>query len=101
MLMHNPYTNGYVDYPLDLSRRNVVLDYYITHETFFCPTYSTWSVIHLYSGDIVYLPYGDRNRRDIYVVTYYYRTKQVSFPYGVYTIKYSAFMQESELLLPR
>jgi hypothetical protein len=101
MLMRNPFTNGYINYPLDLSHDNIVIDYYITHDTFFCPAHTTWSVIKLLNGDTIYLPYGEKNRYDVYIVTSYYLDKIVEFPHGIYTIKYSTFIRENELSLPQ
>lgn len=100
MILHNPYTNSNIDYPLNLSSKNIVLDYYIEHYTFFCPAHTTWCVLHLLDGDTIYLPYGEKNKRDIYIVTSYYLNKEVAFPYGVYTMKYATFMHENKIQLP-
>ena len=97
MLLYNPYTRKRIDYPLDLSPNNIVLDYHIEHETCFCAWRSHWVVAQLLSGDVIYIPYGERNRRDIYVVTPFYLNHTVSFPHGVYTFKYNEFMRESQL----
>lgn len=97
MILYNPYTHSHIDYPLDLSSNNIVLNYHIQHETFFCPWHTTWMVLNLYSGDVVYLPYGEKNRRDIYVVTPFYLNHEVAFPYGVYTLRYSEFLRCSEI----
>ena len=100
MNLYNPYTRKSVNYPLDLSNKNIVRKYYMTHETFFCQWHTTWQVLHLQSGDVIYLPYGDRNRRDIYIVTPHYLNKTVRFPYGVYTLKYYEFLKTSTLNIP-
>lgn len=100
MKLYNPYTKGSIDYPLDLSPNNIVLEYHITHETFFCEWHTSWLVANLKSGDVLYIPYGDRNRRDIYVVTPFYLNKEVQRPYGVYTLRYSEFLQVSKLDIP-
>lgn len=100
MLLKNPYTKKCINYPLDLSLDNIAGKYFIEHETFFCSWFTQWYVVHLYSGDVLYIPSGTRNNRDIYVVTYYYRTKEVKFPFGVYTLSFSEFLKESELKLP-
>lgn len=100
MKLYNPYTKGSINYPLDLSPNNIVLEYYITHETFFCEWHTSWLVANLKSGDVLYIPYGERNRRDIYVVTPFYLNKEVQRPYGVYTLRYSEFLQVSKLDIP-
>lgn len=100
MKLYNPYTKGSINYPLDLSPDNIVIEYYITHETFFCEWHTSWLVVNLKSGDVLYIPYGDRNRRDIYVVTPFYLNKEVQFPYGVYTLSYNEFLKVSRLDIP-
>lgn len=100
MKLYNPYTHHYINYPLDLSSDNIVLEYHITHETFFCSWHTSWCVAHLESGDVLYIPYGDRNRRNIYVVTPFYLDKTVSFPHGVYTLSYNEFIGTSSLNMP-
>ena len=96
MLLRNPYTKKYIDYPLDLSDNNIVVSYRIEHETLFCPYFSQWLVAELTSGDIIYIPTGDRNKRNIYVITSFYRKKEIKFPYGIYVIQYSDFERENE-----
>lgn len=98
MLLRNPYTRRYFDYPLDLSYNNIVLDYRIEHDTFFCPYFSQWLVAELESGDVVYIPTGENRNRNVYVVTSFYRTKQVQHPYGVYTINYNDFARENSTI---
>ena len=91
MLLRNPYTKKYIDYPLDLSDNNIVVSYRIEHETVF----SQWLVAELKNGDVIYIPSGDKNERNIYVITSFYRTKEVQFPYGIYIINSSDFTREN------
>ena len=100
MRVYNPYTHRSLDYPINLSPDNIVLDYYITHETFFCPWFTSWLVVQLQSGDTLYIPYGEKNRRDIYVVTSFYLNHEVQYPHGVFTMKFYEFMKISEIDLP-
>ena len=100
MLLKNPYTKKCIDYPLDLSSGNAVYQCHIEHETFFCPWFTKWLVVYLYSGDILYIPAGERNLRDIYVVSHFYRVKEIKYPHGVYTLSYDEFLKESELEIP-
>ena len=100
MKLYNPYTKGSIDYPLDLSSNNIVLEYHITHETFFCAWRTSWLVLNLESGDVIYIPYGEQNRRDIYIVTPFYLNKEVQFPHGVYTLSYSKFLDSSSINIP-
>lgn len=95
MTLYNPYTRGRIDYPLDLSDKNIVVSYDIAHETSFCPWFTQWLVAELKSGDMIYIPAGDKNERDIYIITSFYRKKEIKYPYGVYTIKYSDFTREN------
>ena len=97
MKLCNPYTRKNIEYPLNLDSDNIIIEYYITHETFFCSWHTSWLVLHLQSGDVIYIPYGERNRRDIYVVTPWYLNKTVKFPHGVYTLKYNEFLNVSSL----
>lgn len=96
MLLKNPYTKKSINYPLDLSLDNIAGKYFIEHDTFFCSWFTQWLVVHLYSGDMIYIPAGFRNSRDIYIVTYEYRVKEVQHPFGVYTLSYNEFLKESE-----
>lgn len=98
MLLRNPYTKKYIDYPLDLSDNNIVVSYRIEHETLFCPYFCQWLVAELKNGDVIYIPSGNRNERDIYVITSLYRTKEVQFPYGIYTINPSDFTRENKII---
>lgn len=100
MKLYNPYTKGSINYPLDLSSDNIVLEYHITHETFFCEWHTSWLVANLKSGDVLYIPYGEQNRRDIYIVTPFYLNKEVQFPHGVYTLSYSKFLDSSSFNIP-
>lgn len=88
MTLYNPYTHGYIEYPLDLEDDNIIRQCFIEHETFFCPWHTQWSVLYLYNGDVIYIPYGNRNHRKAYIVTAYYLNRQIEFPYGVYTIDF-------------
>ena len=85
MQLLNPYTHGVIDYPIDLSNNNIIIDYYIAHDTPFCNWYSEWLVVQLYSGDMIYIPYGYKNNRNVYVVTALYLQKELKKPYGIYT----------------
>ena len=98
MLLHNPYTRGSINYPLDLSDHNITLNYRIEHETFFSPFFSAWLVAELESGDAIYIPTGQNRNRNVYVVTKFYRTKEIKHPYGVYTINYNDFARENSTI---
>jgi hypothetical protein len=89
MKLHNPYTKGYIEYPLDFNLHQQT--YHIEHETFFCRYFTSWAVTTLDSGDVIYIPCGRNRSRDIYVVTRFYLDKTVKFPKGVYTIPLSNF----------
>ena len=89
--MQNPYTKGYVDYPIDLNLEDYT--YRIEHETFFCPYFTAWAVTTLDTGDVIYIPSGQNRSRNIYVVTKFYLNKTVQFPKGVYTIPITDFMR--------
>lgn len=84
MRVFNPYTKGYIEYPLDFALYDHT--YHIEHETFFCPYFTSWAVTTLDSGDVIYVPCGQNRSRNIYVVTRFYLDKTVTFPRGVYTI---------------
>lgn len=89
MKLYNPYTRGYIEYPLnfDLEKHT----YHIEHETFFCPYFTSWAVTILDTGDMIYIPCGENRSRDIYVVTRFFINKTVSFPKGVYTVPLKHF----------
>ena len=84
MRLHNPYTKGTIEYPLNFDLEQ--LTYHIEHETFFCPYHTSWAVTVLDTGDVLYVPCGENRSRNIYVVTRFYLEKVVTFPKGVYTI---------------
>lgn len=92
MLLFNPYTKGYFEYPLNFDFEKPT--YYIQHETFFCPFHTSWAVTILKTGDVIYIPCGENRSRNIYVVTRFYLDKTVKFPKGVYTIPVDYFTQE-------
>lgn len=89
MKLHNPYTRGCIEYPLNFDFSKFT--YHIEHETFFCRYFTSWMVTVLESGDILYIPCGENRSRDIYVVTRFYLDKTVKFPKGVYTIPLTYF----------
>lgn len=89
MRLHNPYTKGYIEYPINFDLEK--LTYHIEHETFFCPYFTSWAVTILDTGDVIYIPCRENRSHDIYVVTRFYLDKTVSFPKGVYTIPLSYF----------
>lgn len=89
MRLFNPYTKGYIEYPINFDLEK--LTYHIEHETFFCRYFTSWAVTVLETGDVVYIPCGENRSRDIYVVTHFYLEKVVSYPKGVYTIPLSYF----------
>ena len=89
MKLHNPYTKGTIEYPLDFDLNR--LTYHIEHETFFCPYHTSWAVTVLHTGDVLYIPCGENRSRNIYVVTRFYLEKVVTFPKGVYTIPVKYF----------
>ena len=92
MKLHNPYTKGYIEYPLDFDLYKQT--YHIEHETFFCRYFTSWAVTILDSGDVIYIPCGANRSRDIYVVTRFYLDKTVKFPKGVYTIPLAQFTRK-------
>lgn len=89
MKLFNPYTKGYIEYPLNFDFYNRT--YHIEHETFFCPYFTSWAVTILETGDVIYVPCGENRSRNIYVVTRFYLDKTVTFPKGVYTIPLNYF----------
>lgn len=90
MRLHNPYTNGYIEYTLNLDLN--VLDYHIRHETPFTDRCTEWAVSVLESGDMIYLPYGNNRCTDIYIVTRYYLDKLWCFPHGIYKASVNSFL---------
>ena len=89
MKLQNPYTKGYIEYPIFFNLHN--LTYHIQHETPFTERRSEWAVSILDTGDMVYVPYGENRCRNIYIVTKFYLNKTVEFPRGIYTIPMSHF----------
>jgi hypothetical protein len=89
MKIQNPYTRGYIDYPLSFEPEK--LHYHIRHETPFTDRYSEWAVSIISTGDVIYIPYGQNRCRNIYIVTRFYINKEVAFPRGIYTIPISHF----------
>lgn len=89
MMLRNPYTQVELEYPIDFSliRRT----FHIEHETDFCSYNVPWEVTLLTTGDMVYIPGAGNRSYNIYIVTKYYRAKQVSYPHGIYTIPLSYF----------
>lgn len=96
MKLHNPYTGGYVEYPLYFEPEN--LNYHIYHETPFTERYSEWAVSVLDTGDTIYMPYGQNRCRNIYIVTKFFTNKTVRFPHGIYTIPLSYFTTTNDYI---
>ena len=95
MKLYNPYTKVHIEYPLDFNGHEIV--YHIQHETLFCDRFAEWTVVELSSGDTLYIPYGSNMCPDVYVVTMKFITKQVSKPYGIYTVPMRHFFKTSEV----
>ena len=89
MRLQNPYTRGYIEYPLYFEPEK--LNYYIRHETPFSERYSEWAVSIIENGDMIYIPYGQNRCRNIYIVTRFYLDGTAKFPMGIYTIPISYF----------
>ena len=89
MKLYNPYTNGCIEYPLNIDLN--VLNYYIQHETPFTDRHSEWAVSVLENGDMVYLPYGNNRCYDVYIVTRLYINDPSCFPYGIYKAPINSF----------
>lgn len=92
MTLYNPYTRRYIEYPIDLNLNRYT--FHIEHETCFCSYFVPWAVTVLMTGDMVYIPCGDNRSHNIYIVTKFYRTKQVAHPHGIYTIPMSHFTRK-------
>lgn len=92
MMLKNPYTRGYIEYPLVFEPEK--LHIVIQHETPFSDSRSEWAVSYMHSGDVIYIPTGQNRCRDIYIVTKFYLDKTVSFPRGIYTIPLSYFTRK-------
>ena len=95
MKLKNPYTGGYIEYPLYFEPEK--LNYQIRHDTPFTERYSEWAVSIIATGDMIYIPCGENRCRNIYIVTKFYLDKVVSFPRGIYTIPMSYFTTENIL----
>ena len=89
MILQNPFTRGYVDYPLYFNPET--LNYHIRHETPFTERWSEWAVSIVGTGDTIYLPYGQNRCKNIYIVTSDFMSKKVKFPEGIYIIPMSFF----------
>jgi len=89
MKLQNPYTRGYIEYPLYFEPEK--LNYQIHHETPFTERYSEWAVSVIETGDVIYIPYGQNRCRNIYVVTKFFLNGTVTYPQGIYTIPVSYF----------
>ena len=89
MRLQNPYTRGYIEYPLSFDPEK--LHIIIQHETPFSDRFSEWAVSYMHTGDVIYIPCGQNRCRNIYVVTKFYMDKTVTFPRGIYTIPMSYF----------
>ena len=89
----NPYTGGYIEYPLELLNLSRY-EFRICHETPFSERYSEWAVYLLENEDMIYVPTGQNRCRNIYIVTWEFTYKEVPFPYGIYTIPLNYFTQE-------
>ena len=89
MQLQNPYTRGYIEYPLNFDLEK--LHFHIRHETPFTDRWSEWAVSILDNADMIYIPYGQNRCRNIYIVTYFYTSKQVERPHGIYIIPMSTF----------
>lgn len=94
MKLFNPYTKGYIEYPINFDLEQQT--YHIEHETFFCPYFTSWAVTVLDTGDVIYIPCGENRSRNIYVVTRFYLDKTVKFPKGVYTVPINHFTTKIE-----
>ena len=94
MQLQNPYTRGYIEYPLYFEPEK--LNYYIRHETPFSERYSEWAVSVIDTGDMIYIPYGENRCKNIYIVTKFYLNKEVAFPRGIYTMPFSYFTTLSD-----
>jgi hypothetical protein len=92
MRLQNPYTKGYIEYPINFDLEK--LHYDIRHETPFTESFSDWAVSVLETGDMIYIPYHQNRCRNIYIVTNFYIKKEVSFPRGIYIIPFSHFTTE-------
>lgn len=90
MQAKNPYTGGYIEYPLELLNLNRY-EFNICHETPFTDRFSEWYVTILENADMIYIPSGSNRCRDIYIVTWEYTSGQTQKPFGIYTLPVSTF----------
>ena len=90
MKLKNPYTGGYIEYPLYFEPQK--LHYQVYHETPFTERYSEWAVSIIETGDIIYIPCGQNRCTDIFIVTKLFMDKVVKRPLGIYTIPMSYFL---------
>lgn len=95
MRLQNPYTRGYIEYPLSFEPEK--LNYFIRHETPFSEFYSEWAVSVIETGDVIYIPCGENRCRNIYVVTRFFLDGTAKFPTGIYTIPKSYFTMDRSL----
>ena len=93
MKAKNPYTGEYIEYPLELLDLNRY-EFRICHETPFSERFSEWAVYLLDTADMIYVPAGQNRCRNIYIVTWEFTSKQVQFPYGIYTIPLKHFTHQ-------
>lgn len=91
MKLQNPYTKGYIEYPLYFEPNR--LSFQVRHETPFTERFSEWQVALIETGDMIYIPCGQNRCRNIYIVTKYYRAKMMTFPHGIYTLPLYYFTQ--------
>lgn len=89
MRVQNPYTRGYIEYPLSFSpeKRN----YFVSHETPFTARRSEWAVSIIENGDMIYIPCGSNRCQNIYIVTKFFLQGTLTYPLGIYTIPMSYF----------
>lgn len=97
MKLQNPYTRGYIEYPLYFEPEK--LSYFIRHETPFSNFYSEWAVSVIETGDMIYIPCGGNHCRNIYVVTKFFLDGTVQFPKGIYTIPLSYFTNQNNYII--
>lgn len=89
MRLQNPYTRGYIEYPLIFEPEH--LSYHIRHDTPFSEYCSEWAVSEIDTGDVIYIPCGQNRSRNIYIVTSFYRSGELKYPHGIYTVPLSYF----------
>jgi hypothetical protein len=92
MKLYNPFTRGYIEYPLIFKPEK--LSYHIQHETPFTHYNSEWAVSLMESGDMIYIPCGQNRNQNIYIVTRFYLDGTVKYPRGIYSIPMSHFTRK-------